>query len=143
MIELGLDDDSTPHRELIQALQLKSHFSVDTFPSSKTLKMCKAIKTGRFFKTQYHAIDGLRAWAIMLLILGRTFQSGKRRINPILSMNKHNNLHILSLAADMNYLQNSRNLAAHRGTFLGHEEIKSMRSMAFGVLDKLMETLPI
>jgi hypothetical protein len=88
-------------------------------------------------KEQYKVIDGLRAWALLLLIFGRTFRSKGQLIEPIFPIAKPQNELIARLARAMNDLQDLRNRAAHRGTILEMKNMYDMRSLCVGLLNDL------
>ena len=97
--------------------------------------------SGQLAREQYKIIDGLRAWALLLLLFGRNFKFRNIQFEAILPMAKVQNDGIARIARDMNELQEARNRAAHRGTMLEMGGMKEMRSVCASVLNSLDEHL--
>jgi hypothetical protein len=130
-----------PKTNLIRDLQCDYHFSADEFPGHKMSLLSYAITSGKIQHDQYRTIDGLRAWAILLLLFGRDFKFRSQAIKPIFAVNPANNAKICKIAANLNKLQVMRNDAAHRGTMLKGDIIEAIRVASFGVLTELNRVL--
>jgi hypothetical protein len=137
VVWLELDEDTGFGPELIHSLDCSLYFSRDTFPAHKLALICRSVMSGLIMKEQYKVIDGLRAWALLLLIFGRTFRSKGQLIEPIFPIAKPQNELIARLARAMNDLQDLRNRAAHRGTILEMKNMYDMRSLCVGLLNDL------
>jgi hypothetical protein len=141
VLRLGLDHDQVSAAQLVKDLQCSKHFTADSFPAHKTWLICQAVASGKLMADQYKCIDGLRAWALILLLFGRKFKYKQIELAPILNFQNANNSLICSASSKMMALQEMRNLAAHRGTILKMERLEEMRQYSFDVLNELNEIL--
>ncbi len=141
IVRLELDDESSFGQNLVSELQISLFFARETFPSHKLSLICRSIMSGQLAREQYKIIDGLRAWALLLLLFGRNFKFRNIQFEAILPMAKVQNDGIARIARDMNELQEARNRAAHRGTMLEMGGMKEMRSVCASVLNSLDEHL--
>ncbi len=141
IVRLELDDDGAFGANLVSDLQVSLYFSRETFPSHKLSLICRSIMSGQLAREQYKVIDGLRAWALLLLLFGRNFKFRNIQFEPILPMAKVQNDGVAKIARDMNELQEVRNRAAHRGTMLEMGGMKEARAICALVLNSLDEHL--
>ena len=137
VIRLELDEESGLDSQLVNSLDCAMYFSRDSFPSHKLMTICRSVMTGQIMKEQYRVVDGLRAWAVLLLIFGRAFKYRGQSLEPLFPMVKSNNDSICRIARAMNDLQDARNRAAHRGTVLEKENIKELRGLSSALLNDL------
>jgi hypothetical protein len=137
IVRLELDDDGAFGSNLMADLQLSLYFSRETFPAHKLGMICKSIMSGQLVREQYKVIDGLRAWALLLLLFGRNFKFRNIQIEALLPMAKFQNDGVAKIARDMNELQEARNRAAHRGTMLEMGGMTEMRAICASVLNSL------
>ncbi len=137
VVELQLDDDTLPAWQWMKELQIGAPFSVDSFPSHKMVTMGRAILSGKFWHTPHRIVDGLRAWAILLLVFGREFTHRSTPKLPLLRLRSAKNDDICRTAFRLNDLQDIRNEAAHRGTMLRTTEAEQIREQSFEVLAEL------
>jgi hypothetical protein len=138
---LQLDDETITTSKRIRDLQCTGHFDVDTFPHHKLLSLARLVSTGRILHDQYRAIDGLRAWALMLLVFGREYSYQNQMLPAILPIRDCRNRNICEIAAVLNRLQEVRNLAAHRGTMLQLSSLGEVRAESLRILNRLIETI--
>ena len=141
IVRLEMDDEAAFGPNLPADLQLSMYFSNSSFPAHKLSMICRSVMSGQLMREQYRVIDGLRAWALLLLLFGRSFKFRNGQMDPLLPMAKSSNDGIAKLARDMNDLQEARNLAAHRGTMLEVANIQEMRGICSKVLNSLHEHL--
>lgn len=137
IVQLGLDDDSRTAPALIELLRCGQDFRPEVLPVQKVVALCRAILTGRIERAPYRIIDGLRAWAMVLLVFGRELQSGGVTVEPVLGLHCTDDGLVSRLAADLNHLQHIRNEAAHRGTVRRMEDLTAARDLALKVLVEL------
>ncbi len=141
IVQLSLDDETLPVPQLIKDLQCGMHFTVENFPAHKLALVSKSITSGRFQRDQYATIDGLRAWALLLLIFGRQFRFRQKPIEPLFTLADASNQLVSELAVEMNSLQELRNHAAHRATLLRSAKLVELREISFKVLNGLTRAL--
>jgi hypothetical protein len=141
LLQLGLDEDNQTQGVLIEALQCSKQFPAADFPSHKLFTMSHAFLSGKIAREQYKVIDGLRAWGIILLLFGRTFNFRGQQITPILNMLESSNSVIATLAFDLNHLQELRNLAAHRGTLVSRSQVDDLRKSSIDCLNRTLQVI--
>ncbi len=141
LLQLGLDEDNQTQGVLIDALQCSKQFPAADFPSHKLFTMSHAFLSGKIAREQYKVIDGLRAWGLMLLLFGRTFNFRGQQISPILHVLESSNPVIATLAFDLNHLQELRNLAAHRGTLVSRSQVDDLRKASIDCLNRTLQVL--
>ena len=141
LVRLDLDGDfgSSATNILLSDMQLTMFFSSDTFPTHKLFLICRSIMSGQIMKEQYRAIDGLRAWAILLLLFGRSFRFRNCNFEPLFPLKNATSDKIVKIARDMNDLQEARNKAAHRATMLEMGNLHEMRLLCTSVLNSLRQ----
>ena len=137
VVELQLDDESLPSWQWVRELQITAPFSADAFPSHKMISIGRAILTGKLWHAPHRTVDGLRAWAILLLVFGRQFSHRGTPIEPLFRVRNARNESICGTAFRLNDLQEIRNEAAHRGTMLRTTELERIREQSFAVLTEL------
>ncbi len=137
IVQLQLDEGSQSNAALIRDLQCEQHFSPDEFPGHKLFTLAKSISSGKIVYDQYKTIDGLRAWALLLLLFARKFKFRGGEVAPLFTVQDASNSLVSSIAADMNRLQDLRNQAAHRGTMLQSSQLTYIRDLSLQVLKKL------
>jgi HEAT repeat protein len=137
VIRLELDDDTSVDPHLVSSLECSMYFARDSFPTHKILTLCKFVMTGQIMKEQYKIVDGLRAWAVLILLFGRTFRFRGQILEPLFPLPKSSNEAVCRIARAMNDLQEARNRAAHRGTVLEKDHIKELRDLSAALLNDL------
>ena len=137
VIRLELDEETSWDSQIVVSLDCSMHFSRDSFPAHKLMGICRSIMTGQIMKEQYKVVDGLRAWAILLLLFGRSFKFRGQAMDSLFPMLKSSNDGVCRIARAMNDLQEARNRAAHRGTVLEKDNIKDLRDLSAALLNDL------
>jgi hypothetical protein len=138
---LKIDDDHVSTSKRIRDLSCQNHFDQKNFPAYKLSNLSRSILSGKILTNRNRAIDGLRAWAIILLIFARQFRFNGLRIEPILKIAKPDQQTITALAATLNSLQEQRNHAAHRATILSAEEVSDFRNMSIKTFNMIIEAV--
>lgn len=141
ILQLGLDEDNQTQAALIEALQCSRQFPAADFPSHKLFTMSQAFLNGKIAREQYKVIDGLRAWGLILLVFGRTFTFRGKQMSPVLQVLDSSNPVIAQLAADLNNLQELRNLAAHRGTLVARAQVEDLRRASIDCLNRTLNVI--
>jgi hypothetical protein len=113
------------------------YFSRDSFPAHKLALICRSVMTGLVMKEQYRVVDGLRAWALLLLLFGRSFKYRGQILEPLFPLAKSSSDGICRIARAMNELQEARNKAAHRGTMLDMSNMQETRDLCASLLNDL------
>jgi len=137
IVRLELDDEMAFGDHLVTDLDCSMYFSRDSFPTHKLATICRSVMTGLIMKEQYRVVDGLRAWAVLMLIFGRTFKFRGQVMAPLFPLAKSTSDGIGRIARAMNDLQDARNRAAHRGTILEKENMQEIRDLCAALLNDL------
>jgi hypothetical protein len=141
VIHLQLEDESISVAKRIKDLQIVGHFDIDNFPSHKLVGIGRLIGSGKILRDQYKAIDGLRAWALILLVFGREFNYQGQTLPALLPVKDSRNRNIGEIASILNRLQEIRNLAAHRGTMLEQKSLTQVREDSLNVMKRLIDSV--
>ena len=122
---------------MVRDLGCGAYFGLEDFPAHKLTMLVRSILSGKIVHDRQRMIDGLRAWAVLLLVFGRRFPFRRTVIEPIFRMQWTQNEEVCRIAADLNDLQEIRIAAAHRATMLSGAQVEAIRSRSFGVLNRL------
>ncbi len=141
IMELGLDSDSYSHAKMIRHLRLEGFFTTKEFPGHRLKTLAESIMSGKIMTDRFRAIDGLRAWSLMLLLFARTFVVKNTKMLPILPMRRSGEEKINGIVKLMNKFQDLRNNAAHHGVLVEPDEISEIRADSFKLLNELEEVL--
>lgn len=137
---LGLNDSQVSYSRLKQALKLDGVLGDEHFPAHKMTLVAQGILSGRIVQDHWRILDGLRAWAVVMLLFmrGEHMPNGK----PLLSHGALSQKGLIDFVKRLVTLQDVRNQAAHRETLLQFPQIDELRgevSAAFrewGLLSK-------
>lgn len=122
-----LDQDTINTAFVMRHLGIEHLFEPQTFPSLKMKMLSRSILTGKILRERTQVIDGLKAWAVLLLIFsGHDFLWGKP-LSPVARIK------LQTLAQKLVSLQDLRNPAAHRQTMLTLAPLSEIRKDVFEV----------
>ncbi len=139
---VGLNDPSPNAERVLSQLGIgREHFSGASFPLHKTLLISQGILSGRILNEHFKILDGLRAWAIFILLFCRPFkpEGGVREIKPPFALQQISGGEIVVLAKRLLALQDIRNPAAHRQTLLKFVALDEVRKEVFQLLNRFSE----
>jgi hypothetical protein len=117
-------------------------FTSELFPSVKLSRLVQSILAGRFVSEQVRILDGLKGWAVFLVVFARSHVIGGNEFSPILEVSAELGERVTRLAWEMILLQERRNIAAHRGTIIDGAEILSLREQSVFVLGSIDALCP-
>jgi hypothetical protein len=128
---VGLDDPHISYTRLRQALRLENVFSDESFPGHKMVLVAQGFLSGRIVQDQWRILDGLRAWAVLILIFSRGahLPGGK----PLINLGAVAPADLEKLAKRLIALQDLRNPVAHRETWLRFPQIDEVRNEVWAV----------
>lgn len=122
----GLNDHAPAPRRVREVLRLEGHFSDHTLPLHKMSLVAQGVLSGRIVFEQWKILDGLRAWAVVILLFGRgAFLNGRK---PLVEFPSVMDADIVQFSKRLMNLQDLRNPAAHRETWLQFPRIDEVRS---------------
>lgn len=125
---VGLNESSPSARRVREALCLEKYFTEQTLPLHKMSVVAHGILTGRIEFEHWRILDGLRAWAVVILLFGRgAFLNGKK---PPIEFPGVEDSDIVKFSRRLLNLQDLRNPAAHRETWLQFPRIDEVRNEA-------------
>ena len=127
---LGLNEDYPNAEKVLREMGLEKHFSAQSLPVHKMSMIAQGIRNGRIVNEHFKTLDGLRAWAVMLLLFGRKINGGKALIPLKASTDDQVILFCKRLIA----LQEIRNPLAHRETEVKFVKLDEVRNEVFALL---------
>lgn len=133
---LTLNETYPQGEKVLKILKLEKHFSVQSLPVHKMTLLAQGIMNSKIIHEHFKILDGLRAWAVVLLIFAR---SSTVLVKPLISVIDDEQNCIL-LAKKLMWLQDVRNPIAHRQTVVQHKDLEQIRDEVFQIL-KLMDKL--
>jgi len=133
---LGLNEDYPHGERVLKLLQLEKHFTLNVLPVHKMSLIAKGFMTNKIMNDQFKILDGLRAWAVILLIFAR---KNMVMLKPLITVVDDETSCIL-LAKKLMWLQDVRNPIAHRQTVVDFKEIENIRLEVLQIL-KLMNRI--
>jgi hypothetical protein len=103
--------------------------------------LARGILQGRVIGDHWRIFDGLRAWAVALMLFGRPsegmFASLSQEQRAGLPLVKSSSDDVLDLVSRLLRLQETRSLAVHRHTFSSVSDLEGIRREAFDLLARL------
>jgi hypothetical protein len=139
---LGLHHSAGDNARLMRLLGVDHIFTPELFPSIKLTRLVQSVMAGRFVSEQLRILDGLKGWAIFLVVFGRSFERSSNHLPPVLPIAPQQDSRVARLAWDMILLQERRNIAAHRGTIVDGAEIAELRAQSVSVLATIDDLCP-
>lgn len=119
----GLHEDYPSADRVLSDMGLEKQFDYQSFPLHKMTTIAQGIRTGRIVRDHFKILDGLRAWAVMILLFGRKFKT----VKPVLNLKATSDEQVVSFCKRLMSLQDVRNPLAHRQIvvkFPGLEEVR-------------------
>lgn len=126
----GLGDEYPRSERVIVQAGLEKYFSLQTFPFYKITLVAQAIRNGKIISDHFKTLDGLRAWAVILLLFARKIQNCK----PLIPVNVTSEEQIIDFSKRLMLLQDVRNPLAHRQTVVKFPAIEEVRSETFALM---------
>lgn len=125
---VGLDDELGSAVEAMKTLNLTKGFTPESFPHHKMKMLAQLFLTGKIVHDRFKALDGLRAWAVVLLLFSRKIVSKQgREVKAPLTFSSVSDESIVQAAKRLMALQDVRNPAAHRQTYLQLSGVENVR----------------
>jgi hypothetical protein len=131
---LGLHDIASDNNHTLRILGIEHIFTAELFPSIKLAKLVQSILAGKFVSDQLRILDGLKGWAVFLVLFARPQRMGDSILEPVLEVSQQPPDKVARLAWEMILLQERRNVAAHRGTIIDAADILGLRVQSVSVL---------
>lgn len=135
----GFDNPRQLPRNIARILQCEEYFPQNKFPIFKLSQISQDILTGRICNQQFQTVDGLRAWALILLLFFRHMEVNHRKVEPLIKLPGISPRNICLIAARMNELQSLRNDAAHRGMMLEIADLINIREKSFSLIRDIVQ----
>jgi hypothetical protein len=121
-----LDDPHVSYARLKQTLRLENTFSDESFPGHKMVLVAQGFLSGRIVQEQWRILDGLRAWAVLILLFSRGSHLPEGK--PLINLGTISPTDLERLAKRLIALQDLRNPVAHRETWLRFPQIDEVRN---------------
>jgi HEAT repeat protein len=132
---IGLNEEYPIPDRVIRQLGLEKHFSVHSFPLHKAALIARDILSGRIVSDRFRSLDGLRAWAVVLLLFARDISGPNGTMKPLISLNGIGDEGVVELAKKLVGLQDIRNPASHRQTVVKFIAVDEVRTEVFRLLN--------
>ncbi len=137
---LGFGEDYPNLDRVVTGLGLQGRISPEHFPLHKAKMMCATFFNGKILQDRFKIFDGLRAWAVIFLIFARKLPvsaGGK----PLLSLPHATDEKCVSIAKRLMTLQDLRNPAAHRQTYMDIASVTAVRNESILLLNTILNVL--
>lgn len=135
----GLNEDDASPARVLEALELGDRFTTASFPLHKAQLIARGFLSGKILQERFKVMDGLRAWALLLLLFSRKLQRlGGKALLPLRGLGEEQ---VVNLARRLMALQDIRNPAAHRQTFLEFQNVDEVRREVIKLLAELHPAL--
>ncbi len=128
---IGLNEERPHSDKVVTALGLEKHFTAQNLPLHKMTIISQGIRNGKIVNEHFKIMDGLRAWAIVLLMYCRKIGQSK----PIFQLPNATDDQIIQFSKKLIFLQDIRNPLAHRQTEVDFKRLDEVRSEVIAVLN--------
>lgn len=129
----ALNTDHPVAEKVLKWFDLEKQFSVQSLPLHKMTLIGKGLMSSKVLHESHKILDGLRAWAIVLILFCRTTPVMPK---PLISLNLDNS-QIINLSKKLMWLQDLRNPVAHRQTLTHMDELKNIRKDIYEIINLL------
>jgi len=134
---IGLSDSYANAKDVLASLDIEKHFTIQSLPLHKMTLVAQAILNGKIVNEHFKTLDGLRAWAIMILLFGRRIQNRK----PVIPLKSLTDDAIVTFCKRLMALQDIRNPLAHRQTVVQFHQIDAVRAEVFALLGLIQKAI--
>lgn len=135
---LGLREDYLAPDRFLERIGAASQLPTELIPVHKAKTMTKAFFDGRIAEDRFRVFDGLRAWAVVVLIFCRKLPGKDTARIPSTAQDNE----LIHLSKTLMQLQDLRNPAAHRQTYLDREFVSQLRAAALSALSAACRWFP-
>ncbi|MBY0554955.1 hypothetical protein K2P97_10535 [bacterium] len=132
-----LNDSNPSFERVIKNLSLEKHFNQQSLPLHKMSLVGQGILNSKIINEHFKILDGLRAWAVILLLFGRKNNLVQK---PLIQVADDDNL-IITLSKKLMWLQDLRNPVAHRQTLSDFKAVEQARAEVIDILNSLNKLL--
>lgn len=132
---LGLYEDHPQSETVLKNLGLEKSFSAHSLPVHKMSLIGHSIMNTKILNDSFKVLDGLRAWAVVLLVFCRKNEVQKK---PCVARFKNEQL-VIDLSKKLLWLQDLRNPVAHRQTIVDFKMLHSARAECLSIFKMLNE----
>jgi hypothetical protein len=132
----GFGEDHPQADRVMTLLGLKGRLNAEHFPLHKAKMMCGTFFNGRIIQDRFKVFDGLRAWAVIFLLFARRVPGTHG--GPVLVLKGADDETCVLIAKKLMILQDLRNPAAHRQTYLDLSSVKTVRDESVELVNTLL-----
>lgn len=139
---VALNEEYPNAERVMRGLSLEQFFTSESFPVHKMSMVSRGILSGKILQDQWRILDGLRAWAVILLLFAREKSWAQwKPQKALLKLNFSSDEKLVDFAIRLMSLQDLRNPAAHRQTLLQFPAIEEVRSESMSLLKVLVAVM--
>lgn len=125
----GLTSEHFDIEKVVRFFSLSKGFTNHNLPLAKMSSMSREFLSGRIMNAHWKILDGLRAWAVVLLMFARNTDAGRTpAVVPIKGLSDDD---IVQFCKKLLDLQDARNPVAHRQTLIRFSDIQTVRTEVF------------
>jgi hypothetical protein len=135
---VGFGEDYPQIDKVLLLLGLKGKIAPDQFPLHKAKMMCGTFFNGKILQDRFKIFDGLRAWAVILLIFTRKIPLATGAVGPMLKLAGSTDDQVIGMAKKLMSLQDLRNPAAHRQTYTDLAMVENIRAEAVSLINTIL-----
>lgn len=132
-----LNDMSASFDRVVKNLSLEKYFNQQTLPLHKMCLVGQGILSSKIINEHFKILDGLRAWAVILLLFARKTSLVQK---PLIRLGEDEQ-QILNLCKKLMWLQDLRNPVAHRQTLSDFKAVEQARNEVIEILSSLDKLL--
>jgi hypothetical protein len=132
-----LNNSNPSFERVIKNLSLEKHFNQQSLPLHKMTLVGQGILNSKIINEHFKILDGLRAWAVILLLFGRKNNLVQK---PLIRVSDDESL-VINLSKKLMWLQDLRNPVAHRQTLSDFKAVEQARSEVIDILNSLNKLL--
>jgi hypothetical protein len=138
---IGFGEEYPNGDRVITALGLKGKITQEWFPLHKAKLVCATFFNGKILQDRIKIFDGLRAWAVILLVFARKVPSAGGPAGPLIKLTGLSDDQCVQISKRLMQLQDLRNPAAHRQTYPELESVKVVRNEAVELINLILESV--
>ena len=135
---VGFGEDYPQVDRVLELLGLKGKVTPSGFPLHKAKMICATFFNGKIEQERFKIFDGLRAWAVILLIFARKIPHATGSMGPLIKLEGPTEDQIIRMANQLMTLQDLRNPAAHRQTYTDLLLVENIRGDAVRLINMIL-----
>ncbi len=125
--------------DFLKEFSCSEFFKTHEFPFSKLYDLSDSLLSDRVFKDQLRFLDGPRAWALILLLFGRSFLFQGQKYEPLIFSSSMSSKEIVKISYQLCRIQEARNKGAHRALYFSDHLWQVIENDTYHIVDFFMK----